>query len=123
MGYNHSIEEQIFPTSLRDNFQRIIMRAAGDDNYPADHAPANAGSAHIRDAYIHMLADQGGLNLDVRRAVKYIIYLNGAYWGVYDLEILMSTILLIIIMARINTIYNISKPGVIRGQNTADNKH
>jgi hypothetical protein len=86
MGYNHSIEEQIFPTSLRDNFQRIIMRAAGDDNYPADHAPANAGSAHIRDSYIHMLADQGGLNLDVRRAVKYIIYLNGAYWGVYDLR-------------------------------------
>lgn len=86
MGYNHSIEEQIFPTSTRDNFQKIILRAAGDDNYPADHAPANAGSAHMRDAYIHNLALQGGLNLDVRRSVKYIVYLNGAYWGVYDLR-------------------------------------
>jgi hypothetical protein len=86
MGYNHSIEEKLFEYSPRENFQRIILRAAGDDNYPADHRQANLGSAHVRDAYIHMLAKKGGMNLDVRNAEKAIVYLNGAYWGVYDIR-------------------------------------
>lgn len=86
MGYNHSIEEKLFEYSTRENFQRIILRAAGDDNYPADHRPANIGSAHVRDAYIHMLAKKGGMNLDVRNAEKTIVYLNGVYWGVYDIR-------------------------------------
>lgn len=86
MGYNHSVEEKLFSRSNRANFQRLILRAAGDDNYPADHNPSNAGSAHLRDAYVHSLADLGGLNLDVRRFAKCVIYLNGQYWGVYDLR-------------------------------------
>jgi len=86
MGYNHSVEEQLFASTPRDNFQKVILRAAGDDNYPADHHPQNAGSAHIRDAYIHNLAIEGGLDLDVRRGSKCVVYLNGAYWGVYDIR-------------------------------------
>jgi len=86
MGYNHSIEEVLFNTSPRDKYQRIILRAAGDDNYPADHHSSNLGSAHLRDAFIHNLAIKGGLHLDVRRGSKCIVYLNGAYWGVYDLR-------------------------------------
>lgn len=86
MGYNHSIEEKLFHWSTRDSYQRIILRAAGDDNYPADHRNANIGSAHIRDAYIHMLALKGGMKLDVRNSEKVIVYLNNAYWGVYDIR-------------------------------------
>lgn len=86
MGYNHSIEHKLFNSSDRTNFQRVILRAAGDDNYPADHRPANAGSAHMRDAYIHTLAIDGGMKLDVRRASKCVVYINGDYWGVYDLR-------------------------------------
>ncbi len=86
MGYNHSIEEELFANSTRSNFQKIILRAAGDDNYPADHHAANEGSAHMRDAYIHSLADYGNLNLDLRRSEKCIVYINGEYWGVYDLR-------------------------------------
>lgn len=86
MGYNNAIEEQLFPQTPRDEYQRVILRAAGDDNFPADYSPANQGSAHVRDAYIHMLASNGGMNLDVRRAVKTIVYINGQYWGVYDIR-------------------------------------
>ena len=86
MGYNHSIEEQLFNTSPRDNYQRVILRASGDDNYPADHNTPNLGSAHVRDAYVHNLALHGGLNVDARRGSKCVVYLNGAYWGVYDLR-------------------------------------
>ncbi|HKR05718.1 MAG TPA: CotH kinase family protein [Bacteroidia bacterium] len=84
MGYNHSIEEQLFTTTPLDNFQRVILRAAGDDNYPADHHTANLGSAHLRDAFVHSISV--GLNLEVRRASKCVVYLNGVYWGVYDLR-------------------------------------
>lgn len=86
MGYNSAIEEKIFRFSDRDEYQRLILRAAGDDNYPAANHPQNAGSAHIRDAYIHDLAERGNLHVDVRRSEKCIIYLNGQYWGVYDLR-------------------------------------
>lgn len=84
MGYNHSLEEVVFNTTPMDNFQRLILRAAGDDNYPADHRTANAGSAHLRDAFIENLSVD--LNVDVRRGSKCVVYLNGVYWGVYDLR-------------------------------------
>lgn len=86
MGYDHSVEEVLFNTSARDNYQRVILRAAGDDNFPADYSPQNAGSAHVRDAFIHNTAIQAGLDLDARRGSKCIVYLNGQYWGVYDLR-------------------------------------
>lgn len=86
MGYNAVLEEQLFPLTKRDEFQRIILRASGDDNYPAAHHPQNEGSAHVRDAYIHNLAKRGGMYLDVRTAEKCIVYLNGEYWGVYDMR-------------------------------------
>lgn len=86
MGYNHALKEPLIPLSNRDEYQRVILRAAGDDNYPAAHHPQNAGSAHVRDAYIHNLAKRGNMNLDVRSAEKCVVYLNGQYWGVYDLR-------------------------------------
>lgn len=86
MAYNYTIKESMFHWTPRDKFQRVILRAAGDDNYPADHHPANDGSAHVRDAYVHTLSDLGGMDLDVRRSEKCIVYLNGAYWGVYDIR-------------------------------------
>jgi CotH kinase protein/Chitobiase/beta-hexosaminidase C-terminal domain/Lamin Tail Domain len=86
MGYNYALKEKLFPLSERDEFQRIILRASGDDNYPAAHHSQNAGSAHVRDAYVQNLAKRGHLNLDVRISEKCIVYLNGQYWGVYDLR-------------------------------------
>lgn len=86
LGYNYALQYPIFSQTPRDEFQRVILRAAGDDNYPAAHHSSNDGSAHLRDAYVQNLAKQGGLNLDVRTATKAIVYINGAYWGVYDLR-------------------------------------
>jgi hypothetical protein len=87
MGYNAAINEALIPAlSNREEFQRIILRAAGDDNYPAANKPQNEGSAHVRDAYIQNLAIRGGLSLDVRKSEKCVVYLNGNYWGVYDIR-------------------------------------
>ncbi len=86
MGYNYALQEKLFPLTDRDEFQRIILRASGDDNYPAAHHAQNEGSAHVRDAYIQNLAKRGKLDLDLRTAEKCIVYLNGQYWGVYDMR-------------------------------------
>ncbi|HPI09227.1 MAG TPA: CotH kinase family protein [Saprospiraceae bacterium] len=84
MGYNNALKKKIFSRSDRDSYQRVILRAAGDDNYP--DASNTSGGAHIRDAYVHNLADRGKLNLDMRRGEKVIVYLNGKYWGIYDIR-------------------------------------
>ena len=85
-GYNSAINEKIFDLSNRSEFQKVILRAAGDDNYPANLDAQNKGSAHMRDAYLQNLAKRGGLDLDVRTAQKAIVYINGKYWGVYDIR-------------------------------------
>ncbi|MBK9506457.1 MAG: CotH kinase family protein [Chitinophagales bacterium] len=83
-GYSNALKEKFFASSERDEFQRMIFRAAGDDNYPAAHHSENEGSAHLRDDYIQMLAKNDGLALDVRTSERCIVYLNGEYWGVYS---------------------------------------
>ncbi len=86
MGYNNAIPEKLFSYSDRDEYQRIIFRASGDDNYPAVNDNAHQGSAHIRDEYVHTLAQEGGMKLDVRAVERVIVFLNGQYWGVYGLR-------------------------------------
>lgn len=85
MGYSKGIKEKLFKNYDRDEFQRVILRAAGDDNFPgttSDHE----GCAHLRDAYFQNLCLDGGLKLDGRRGAKAVVYLNGSYWGVYDIR-------------------------------------
>ena len=92
MGHNHAILAELFHYSTRNEYQRIIMRASGDDNYPALQAPSqtpsasHVGACHIRDEYVHTLAKEGGMKLDVRAVERIVVFLNGQYWGVYGLR-------------------------------------
>lgn len=79
-GYNHAVNHQIFDSRDRESFQRLILKAAANDNYPFEDG------AHIRDSYVHMLSHHGGLNLDVRTHESCILYMNGNYWGVYEIR-------------------------------------
>lgn len=84
-GYDNVLEDKIFDLSERNEFQRIILRASGDDNYP-DGSETPGGGAHMRDAFLQNLVKKGGMHLDVRTAEKAIVFLNGQYWGLYDLR-------------------------------------
>lgn len=79
-GYNGDIEHQIFPEKTRDEFQRLIMKPAANDNYPFEDG------AHIRDAFVHMLSIHADMKLDERTSRPCILYLNGDYWGVYEMR-------------------------------------
>jgi hypothetical protein len=81
MGYNNALHEKLFTLSEREEFQRIIIRAEGDDNYPGIDS-----SAHMRDVLIQNLAQKSGMNLDVRKGSKAVVYANGQYWGVYSIR-------------------------------------
>ncbi len=86
MGYSNALKEKLFGYSDRNEYQRVILRASGDDNYPGNFLPEHKGCAHIRDEYCQTLAKLGGLKLDVRAAERAIVFLNGEYWGVYGLR-------------------------------------
>lgn len=77
-GYNYAIRDQLIPITDRNEFQRIILRAQGDDNYPGIDT-----SAHLRDLFIENSAIKGGMNNDGRRGQQGVMYANGDFWGVY----------------------------------------
>ena len=41
---------------------------------------------HIRDSYVHSLSQIGDLRMDERSHESCILYVNGEYWGVYDVR-------------------------------------
>ncbi len=86
MGYDSGIRQKLFNYSERDEYQRLIFRASGDDNYPAVEDEAHKGSTHIRDEYVHTLVQNAGMHLDVRAVERCLLFLNGEYWGVYSIR-------------------------------------
>ena len=80
MGYKDELKYKFFKERSRNKFQRLILKAAANDNYPT------SGGAHIRDSYVQTLALHGGMDLDVRTHRSCVVYVNGQYWGVYDMR-------------------------------------
>jgi gliding motility-associated-like protein len=80
-GDNYGVLHKIFKTKNRQEFQRLIIKAAANDNYPFQ-----TGGAHIRDSYVHHLSQTGKLHMDERSWAPIILYMNGQYWGVYDVR-------------------------------------
>ncbi len=81
-GYNDALHYPIFRTKDRPKYQRLIIKAAAGDNY--NFGPG--GAAHIRDAYVQALSQTGQLALDERSYEPAVLYMNGQYWGVYDMR-------------------------------------
>jgi hypothetical protein len=86
MGQDNGLKQKLFSYSQRDEYQRIILRASGDDNYPSVDDGDHEGSTHIRDEYVHTLVQKAGMHMDVRALERYLVYLNGRYWGVYTIR-------------------------------------
>ena len=78
LGYDNEVQYPVFSSSNRQGYERLIFKAAANDNYPS------SGGAHIRDAYVHRLSQLGDLHLDERKVESCVLYINGTYWGVYE---------------------------------------
>ena len=82
-GYNDELNHQLFSTTPRDKFKRIMLKAGANDNYPFS---SGGNGAHIRDAYVQTLSQLGNLDLDERSSSFVAVYMNGLYWGLYDIR-------------------------------------
>jgi hypothetical protein len=80
-GYKRRLEHQFFNTTDRTNFRRLILKAAGSDNYPGQE-----GGAQMRDVFAQTLSQTADLELDERRTTFISLFVNGQYWGIYDLR-------------------------------------
>jgi gliding motility-associated-like protein len=95
-GYSDVLKHRFFNTKSRTDFQHIILKAAANDNYPFECPAAGSPSAwgdptlfdgaHIRDAYVQTVAQKANMHLDIRTWAPCVMYVNGTYWGVYDLR-------------------------------------
>ncbi|HOZ52109.1 MAG TPA: CotH kinase family protein, partial [Chitinophagaceae bacterium] len=81
-GYENTMERKYFSTSLRDEFDMVILKAGASDAYPG--GPAK--SCHMRDMFAHTLSEKYNLDLDYRRYEPTIVFVNGQYWGVYEIR-------------------------------------
>lgn len=80
-GYNYALLEHLFSDTDRQEYQKIILRACGDDNYPGIDS-----SAHVRDDFVQTVSVKAGMSLDERKSARCIIFANGQYWGVYSIR-------------------------------------
>jgi len=84
-GYASTIDYPIMQTSPRQKYDVIILKAGASDNFP-DGGGFNSPVAHIRDAFVQTFAEKNALNVDTRRYEPCILYVNGQYWGVYEIR-------------------------------------
>lgn len=84
-GYDHEIDHQVFPEKERDSFDVLILRNAGSDNYPGASF-AGRPSCHLRDGFAQTLSQDANMALDQRTYESCIVYINGEYWGIYEMR-------------------------------------
>ncbi len=83
-GDDYAVKNELFDMfnlTNRDRFQRLIIKAGANDNYPFEF-----GGAMIRDAYVHTLSGLAGMEMDERTYEPCIMYVDGEYWGVYEIR-------------------------------------
>ncbi len=80
-GYDYAVKDKIFDNKARTKFQRIMIKAAANDNYSFE-----MGGAHIRDGYVHELSQRANLEMDERTYKPAVLYMNGQYWGLYEIR-------------------------------------
>lgn len=56
------------------SFSRLMIRNSGND----------CGTSYIRDAYMQRVC--GGLNVDIMASASTLVFINGEFWGVYNLR-------------------------------------
>ncbi|MBT5708668.1 CotH kinase family protein [bacterium] len=96
------IRHPLFPNHKVKEFESIILRNSGNDNQSTHHIPprppigdfgptqgngsyfVNSTFTLFRDAMMQRLASN--LNVDTQAYRPSILYLNGEYWGIYNLR-------------------------------------
>jgi hypothetical protein len=82
MGYDHHVVHDLFSNTDRTDYQRLIFKAGGTDNYPQ----GLPFGTHIKGVLAHQLCIKSGLDIDARNDAFCAVYLNGQYHGLYTMR-------------------------------------
>ncbi len=87
-NYHQFFEEPMLGYSNRKDFEKVIFRAAGSDNFPSGGTGAGGSGrpCHMRDAFCQSYAFRKGLNVDGQHYEPIILFINGKYRGIYELR-------------------------------------
>jgi hypothetical protein len=77
------IEHEVFPGLGIDKFDRLLLRPGGNDWHGCYSGGCLTGT-HLRDSLAHRIASVTDLDVMASRPAE--VYLNGEYWGIYDLR-------------------------------------
>jgi hypothetical protein len=78
------LTERVFLDSPLQDFNQLILRNNYSDSWAQQPGEFAAGATYVRDAFLRQLQQQTG-SLSVHRFFVHL-YLNGMYWGIYDLH-------------------------------------
>lgn len=76
LGSSSRIEYPVFANRPFDSYKSLVLRASGQD----------AALSRIRDVLVQSLLDDADVDLANQAFIQCIVYLNGQYWGVYNLR-------------------------------------
>ena len=75
-GSSSTIDYPFFSTRPFESYKSLVLRASGQDS----------SSSRIRDVLVTDLANDADLDIAVQAYKQVLVYLNGQYWGVYNLR-------------------------------------
>ena len=84
-GYANNIDYPLFAATPRNEYDVIILKAGGSDNFPGGFQ-SGLRTCHLRDAFSQTLSQRHHLNLDERSWTPCVMYINGQYWGIYEIR-------------------------------------
>lgn len=89
-GYSYTNKQQFYTnsnlkTSTRTEQVNINFRAAADDKFPLE-LNITRFPTHMRDAMAQTYAMKNNFDLDGSRYQPCIMYLNGKYWGIFEIR-------------------------------------
>ena len=76
LGNNAGIDYPIFENRPFTTYKSLVLRASGQD----------AALSRIRDILVQSLLDDADVDIANQAFVQCIVYINGQYWGVYNLR-------------------------------------
>jgi gliding motility-associated-like protein len=82
-GYVANMDEKFFTNTPRTEFKEIIIKNAASDNFAGN---GGNNTTHMRDAYAHTFSIKYNMEFDERSYAPTILYVNGKYWGVYEIR-------------------------------------
>ncbi|MFH1320173.1 MAG: lamin tail domain-containing protein [Bacteroidota bacterium] len=75
---NPTLDYQLFPDKDIYSYKRFILRTSGNED-------TQWNGTHFRDALMHKAVQENTFN-DLQDYVPSVLYLNGKYWGIYNIR-------------------------------------